>query len=313
MDTKFSENIIWKLLFVVIAVLCFTSWVNPPIALLAGVVLALVMGNPYTSQVQNISKYLLQISVVGLGFGVNLTSALAGGAPRLELIIGSAVLTIFLGLLIGKLFSLDKKIVLLLSSGTAICGGSAIAAVSPVIEAKEHQISVSIGTVFILNSIALFIFPFIGEYFELSQIDFGLWAALAIHDTSSVVGAAQVYGEEALEIATVTKLTRALLIFPLVLIISFFYKDGEKKTKAPWFIIGFIGAMLINTYVPSLENINLEIALIAKKALTLTLFLIGTGLTKEILKSVGLLPMLLGIILWAVISVGSLFTILYLY
>lgn len=313
MNTLFSSNIIWKLLFLAISILCFTPWINPPIALLAGVVLSLLMGNPYSTKVQNVSKYLLQFSVVGLGFGVNLTSALAGGAPKLELIIGSAVFTILLGLLIGKLFAIDKKIVLLLSSGTAICGGSAIAAVSPVIEAKEHQISVSIGTVFILNSIALLVFPYIGEYFQLSQIDFGLWAALAIHDTSSVVGAAQVYGEEALEIATVTKLTRALLIFPLVLIISFFYKNGEKKTTAPWFIIGFVGAMLINTYVPALENINQEIALLAKKALTLTLFLIGTGLTKEILRSVGLRPMLLGIILWTVISVGSLFTILYLY
>ena len=312
MNISFSENIIWKLLFVAISVLCFTPWINPPIALLAGVVLSLLMGNPYSSKVQSISKYLLQLSVVGLGFGINLTSALAGGAPRLELIIGSALFTILLGLLIGRFLSIDKKIVLLLSSGTAICGGSAIAAVSPVIRAKEHQISVSIGTVFILNSIALFIFPFIGEYIQLNQIDFGLWAALAIHDTSSVVGAAQVYGEEALEIATVTKLTRALLIFPLVLVISFFYKKGEKKTQVPWFILGFIGAMLVNTYVEPLTEINQHIAIVAKKALTLTLFLIGTGLTMEILKGVGLKPMLLGILLWVVISVGSLFTILYL-
>ncbi|PCH91427.1 MAG: putative sulfate exporter family transporter [Bacteroidetes bacterium] len=313
MNSSLSTNVIWKLLFVSISLLCFTPWVNPPIALFAGVVLSLVIGNPYSSQVQNVSKYLLQLAVVGLGFGVNLTSALAGGAPRLEFIIGSAVLTILLGLLVGKLLGIDKKIVLLLSSGTAICGGSAIAAVSPVIEAKEHHISVALGTVFVLNAIALFIFPFIGEYFNLSQIDFGLWAALAIHDTSSVVGAAQVYGEEALEIATVTKLTRALLIFPLVIIISFFYKNGEKKTKIPWFIIGFIGAMLINTYVEQLAEINQQIAIVAKKALTLTLFLIGTGLTRELLRNVGLRPMILGLLLWIVISIGSLATILYIY
>ena len=144
-----------------ISALCFTSWINPPLALLAGLMLSLMLGNPYSTKVQQASRYLLQLSVVGLGFGVNLVSALAGGAPRLELIIGSAVFTIILGLLIGRLFSINGKIVLLLSSGTAICGGSAIAAVSPIIEAKEHQISVSIGTVFILNSIALFVFPFI--------------------------------------------------------------------------------------------------------------------------------------------------------
>lgn len=253
---------------------------------------------------------LLQVSVVGLGFGMNLYSAMKAGSQGVLFTVVSIITTLALGLLLGRLFKTDEKTSYLVAAGTAICGGSAIAAVSPVIQAKEEQISVSLGIVFILNAIALFIFPPIGHWLGLTQTQFGMWSAIAIHDTSSVVGAASRYGAEALEVATTVKLTRALWIIPVALGTSFFFKNtGQKKIKIPYFIGYFILAMVINTYVPAIHPISPYIVAIAKTGLTITLFLIGAGLSKKVLRSVGFRPLVQGVILWIFISLTALWAV----
>jgi uncharacterized integral membrane protein (TIGR00698 family) len=245
-------------------------------------------------------------------------SAIKVGEEGLLFTICSIFLTLFLGILLGKLFKINEKMSVLISSGTAICGGSAIAAVSPVIAANEHETSISLAAVFILNSVALFLFPFIGHLIHLSQEQFGFWAAIAIHDTSSVVGAAQHYGTKALEIATMVKLERALWIIPLSVIIILTVKpdkaEEKRKIKIPYFIFIFILAIVFNTFVPEylpvFEKIDQYIVQISKKGLTLTLFLIGTGLSIKSMKEVGIKPLLQGIILWFFISILSLAVIL---
>ena len=210
-----------------------------------------------------------------------------------------------------KWLKIDKKTSHLISCGTAICGGSAIAAIAPVIKSDEKQTSVALGVIFILNSIALFLFPAIGHWLHLSQQDFGLWCAIAIHDTSSVVGAANKYGPEALQIATTVKLARALWIIPVALITAMIFKNKSSKIKIPYFIGLFIVAMLLNTYIPQTAVIAPSLVLIAKIGLTLTLFLIGAGLNFNVLKSVGLKPLFQGILLWAFIATAALLSIMY--
>ena len=287
------------------------TWLTPPFALFTGLIYALFCGKPYAAFNKKMSKTLLQYSVVGLGFGMNIHESIASGSEGMLFTIVSVFGTLALGWLIGNRFlKLEKNISYLISSGTAICGGSAIAAVSPIVKAKESDISVALGTVFILNAIALFIFPFIGHSLGLTQQQFGTWAAIAIHDTSSVVGAGAAYGEEALQIATTIKLTRALWIVPLAFIMSIIFNSKNKKVYIPTFIILFVGAMLVNTYI--LENyewgvtIGKGINLIARKVLTITLFFIGASLSVDVLKSVGFKPLLMGILLWIAISAISL-------
>lgn len=287
------------------------TWLTPPFALFTGLIFALFCGKPFAAFNKKMSKTLLQYSVVGLGFGMNIHESIASGSEGMFFTIVSVFGTLVLGWLIGRRFlKIEKNISYLISSGTAICGGSAIAAVAPIVKAKESEISVALGTVFILNAIALFIFPFIGNSLGLTQQQFGTWAAIAIHDTSSVVGAGAAYGEEALQIATTIKLTRALWIVPLAFITSFIFNSKNKKVSVPTFIILFVGAMLINTYL--LENyewgvtIGKGINLIARKMLTITLFFIGASLSVDVLKSVGFKPLLMGILLWIAISIISL-------
>jgi uncharacterized integral membrane protein (TIGR00698 family) len=268
------------------------------------------VGHPYLKHNKKYTTMLLQISVVGLGFGMNLHSALEAGKQGIGFTITSILGTLLLGALLGYWLKIDKKTSHLISSGTAICGGSAIAAVSPVIHAEEEQISVALGIVFILNSIALLIFPPIGHALNLTQKEFGIWSAIAIHDTSSVVGAAKVYGQEALEIPTTVKLTRALWIIPLALGTAIVYKDKSKKIKIPYFIGWFIVAMAINTYVPAIHPVAPYIVQVAKAGLTLTLFLIGSGLSKKTIRSVGVRPFIQGVILWLVISSTALWAVL---
>ena len=298
-----------QLVFIIFLFLCITPWITPPVALLMGLIVAQFIGHPFLHLNQKATHLLLQISVVGLGFGMNVHSALKAGKQGLLFTIISISGTLTLGWLLGKIFKIDKKTSLLVSSGTAICGGSAIAAISPVIQSEEKQISVALGTVFILNSVALFIFPVIGHYFHLSETQFGLWCAIAIHDTSSVVGAASKYGPHALEIATTVKLARALWIIPVSIGAAILYRNKSTKIKIPWFIGFFIAAMIINTYVPATRIIAPTLVAIAKTGLTLTLFLIGAGLSKKVLKAVGVKPLLQGIILWAVISLTALWTV----
>jgi uncharacterized integral membrane protein (TIGR00698 family) len=254
----------------------------------------------------------LQISVIGLGFGMNIGAAIQSSAEGILFTIGTIVLTMTAGLWFGRFFKVDHKIGMLISCGTAICGGSAIAAVSPVIDAREEETAVSMGTVFILNAVGLLIFPVMGRLLNLSQERFGMWAAIAIHDTSSVVGAAQSYGEKALSIAVNVKLTRALWIVPLVLALIVLNKT-KAKIQVPWFIGGYILAMLVASSLPSLADFCLATASLAKNLLTVTLFFIGAGLTKSNLKSVGIKPLFLGIALWLFIGIVSFFSIQYFY
>lgn len=296
--------------FVVAVGLCVSPWASPPLALALGLLVALVVGNPFQAQSKRYTGKLLQWSVVGLGFASNAHAAVQAGREGLVFTVASIFGTLVLGYAVGRWLGLDRKISHLISCGTAICGGSAIAAVGPVLKAEESQLSVALGTVFILNSVALFLFPAIGQALHLSQHQFGLWAAIAIHDTSSVVGAASHYGDEALQIATTVKLARALWIIPVALGTAFFFKTPGTKVKLPYFILGFIGAMLLNTYVPALQPLGEVLVKVAKIGLTLTLFLIGAGLSGAVLRAVGARPFVQGAVLWAVISAASLWVIL---
>ncbi len=298
-----------QLIFIVLLFLCLTPWITPPVALFLGLIVAQFIGHPFLHLNQKATHLLLQVSVVGLGFGMNVHSALKAGKQGILFTIISIFGTLILGVLLGKIFRIDKKTSLLVSSGTAICGGSAIAAISPVIHAEEKQISVALGTVFILNSIALFIFPVIGHYFNLNETQFGLWCAIAIHDTSSVVGAAAKYGPHALEVATTVKLARALWIIPVAIGASFVFRNKTTKIKIPYFIGFFILAMIVNTYVPAIAPLAPFFVNVAKTGLTLTLFLIGAGLSRKVLKAVGIKPLLQGIILWVVISIAAFYTV----
>jgi uncharacterized integral membrane protein (TIGR00698 family) len=290
-----------------------SGWVTPPVALFAGLLFALTCGQAYPKWNKRVSKMLLQYSVVGLGFGMNLEASLASGREGMMFTVVSVIGTMLIGMLIGvKWLKVDKDTAYLISSGTAICGGSAIAAVGPVIKAKEHEMSVALATIFVLNAIALFVFPVLGHALGLSQEEFGTWAAIAIHDTSSVVGAGAAYGEKALEVATTIKLTRALWIIPLALVTSAMRHEKGSKIAVPWFIFWFIAAMLLNTYVlDGVPVVGQAVSGIARKGLILTMFFIGASLSRDVLRSVGVKPLLQGIALWVVISVGSLAYILF--
>lgn len=291
----------------------FSSWVTPPVALFLGLAFALLCGQAYPKFNKMVSKKLLQYSVVGLGFGMNLHASLASGKEGMMFTVVSVVGTMFVGMFIGrKLLKVNRDTSYLISSGTAICGGSAIAAVGPVIKAKDSDMSVALATIFVLNAIALFIFPVLGEWLGLTQQEFGTWAAIAIHDTSSVVGAGAAYGEEALQVATTIKLTRALWIIPLALITSIIFKSEGKKVSIPWFILWFIVAILINTYaLDELPEVGKAISGLARKGLIVTMFFIGASLSTDVLKAVGVKPLVQGILLWLVISIGSLAYILW--
>ena len=289
-----------------LAFVCLTPWISPPIALFLGLAFALTLGSPFPVFTKKASKYLLQIAVIGLGFGMNLHESLKAGTDGILFTIISVVSVIIIGILVGKFYKVDKVTSYLISSGTAICGGSAIAAVGPIVRADESQMSVSLATVFVLNAIALFIFPTIGHWLNLSQIQFGTWAAIAIHDTSSVVGAGSAYGEEALKVATTVKLTRALWIIPLSIFTTFYFKSKGDKLYIPWFILFFIIAMLLNTYLNIPTKITSSIVAVSRQCLTLTLFFIGAGLSRNTLKNVGSKPLLLGISLWIFIGLVSL-------
>lgn len=294
-----------------------TSWVTPPVALFLGLAFALICGQAYPKFNKKVSKYLLQYSVVGLGFGMNLQASLQSGKEGMTFTVVSVIGTMLIGWWIGrKLLKVDRDTSYLISSGTAICGGSAIAAVGPVLKAKDTEMSVALGTIFILNAIALFIFPAIGHALDMDQQQFGTWAAIAIHDTSSVVGAGAAYGEEALQVATTIKLTRALWIIPLALATSFIFKSKGQKISIPWFILFFVLAMVFNTYVLSLTDTGAAIGSaingLARKSLTITLFFIGASLSRDVLKAVGIKPLVQGVLLWIVISLSTLAYIYYL-
>ena len=289
------------------AALCFFPIVSPPIALFLGIIFVNIFGQVFNAD--KIIKIVLQVSIVGLGFGINLKQALQAGSEGFLFTVFSITLIVVLGIVLGYIFRIDKIITQLISFGTAICGGSAIAAIAPILKADGKQTSVSLGIIFLLNALALFIFPEIGQYFHLSQNQFGIWSAIAIHDTSSVVGAASKYGHEALQTATTVKLARALWIIPISFMLSFLNKSGG-KVKIPYFIGFFILAILVNSYFPAIKDVASYVVDFSKSSLKVALFLIGTGLSFQNFKNIGIKPLLLGIILWVVISVISLFAVL---
>jgi len=281
---------------------------SPPMALALGLGFGFGFANPYAKQTRSLSKTLLQASVVGLGFGMNLRDVLRAGSSGFGYTALGISATMVIGVALGRWLKVERVSALLISVGTAICGGSAIAAVGPVAGANDEEMSVSLGTVFILNSIALLIFPLIGHGFSLNEEQFGLWAALAIHDTSSVVGAAAKYGAGALAIGTTVKLARALWIVPLALTTAA-VKRSRSKVQIPWFIFLFCLAAVINTYGPQEPRLSEMFFRLGRLGLTVTLFLIGTGISRTTLKEVGWRPLAQGVFLWILVGITSLYFI----
>lgn len=293
-----------RIVFIALLLFCLTPWCSPPIALALGLALALTLGSPWKTSRQ--TKLLLQVSVVGLGFGMNLGKVVEAGRAGILFTIATIAGTLLVGWLLGRAMRVGTGTAHLISSGTAICGGSAIAAVGPVIGASDEEMSVSLGTVFILNSVALFLFPAVGTALQLTQTQFGVWAAIAIHDTSSVVGAAAAYGAEALQIATTVKLARALWIVPLTIATAFAFHRRKTRVALPWFILFFLLASVIRTYVPAPQVTWDLLVRAARVGLTVTLFLIGSSLSRKSLAAVGVRPLVLGVVLWLLISVAGL-------
>ncbi len=302
-ETKF-KNYNW--LYSIIICACFLPIMSPAIALFIGLALS-IFGIRHENIHRHTSK-ILQASIVLMGFGMSLSAVISSsGSGFLETIV-SVITVMILGILLGKLFKVEKNIALLIATGTAICGGSAIAAVAPILNSKNYQNSFALIVVFVLNAVALFLFPFIGHKLGLSQETFGNWAAIAIHDTSSVVGAGAIYGEKALQVATTVKLIRALWIIPLSLVIAFMYNGGVKKSiKFPWFILFFVLAIVFANSFPGFQASYEHFNWLGKRGMVIALFLIGSNITISEIKKSGPKSFALGIILWAVIATGSLF------
>lgn len=294
-----------KNLFFVLLIISASGLISPPIALMAGLIYGLSFVHPYHLDAKKLSAFLLQASIVGLGFGMNLHEVIRAGRTGFVYTALSISFALLVGLVIGRLFKVQDKPALLISAGTAICGGSAIAAVGPVVNAGDEEMAVSLGTVFVLNSVALFLFPAIGYSLHLTQSQFGLWSALAIHDTSSVVGATAKYGSQALTVGTTIKLARALWIVPVALALAL-VKKGKTRIKWPWFILLFCLAAVAATYLPWFGSVYPKLSALGKVGLTVTLYLIGTGISKPTLKQVGVRPLLQGILLRAIVATLSL-------
>jgi uncharacterized integral membrane protein (TIGR00698 family) len=297
-----------RIVFLLCLLVSASGFVSPPVALALGLAFGLALPHPYGGETKKVSKYLLQASVVGLGFGMNLYQVVQAGRSGFVYTMVGISFALLAGMGLGVLLGVQRVPAFLISTGTAICGGSAIAAVGPITHASDDEMAVSLGTVFVLNSVALLIFPAIGVALKLSQSQFGLWAALAIHDTSSVVGAAAKYGAEALAVATTVKLARALWIVPLSVGTAIVMR-AKAKIQWPWFIGLFCLAAVCNTYLPSGAPAYSLAVKVAKIGLTATLFLIGSGISVATLKQVGHRPLLQGIILWLLVSIGSLWLI----
>lgn len=302
----------YLLLFVAIGALCLFPLVSSPIALVLGFTLASLGLVPTNIDLGTLTKKLLSYSIIGLGFGIHLQTAITVSLDNLPLILGSIIFTLVLGFVLTKALKFDAKTGHLISAGTAICGGSAIAAVSPAINAKSEQTAIALATIFILNSIALFLFPALGHLLSMSQYDFGVWSAIAIHDTSSVVGAASAYGEEALVTATTIKLARALWIIPIALISAVIFGGDKKRITIPYFIGFYCLAIAIAHFLPQGQAAYEFIFDLSKRALVLCLFLIGAGITVKKMRAAGIKPLALGVMLWLAIGISSLLYILYL-
>lgn len=297
--------------YLLCAALCVAPFVNSAVALILGLAFALTLGNPFREKTKKTAPKVLALSIVGLGFGMNLIKVAEAGAQGFLATAVSLVLIIAAGIALQKILRIEEESSLLVSIGTAICGGSAIAAVSTAIRAKPSSTSMALACVFLLNSVALLIFPPLGHLIGLSEHDFGLWAALAIHDTSSVVGATLQYGPEALGVGTTVKLARALWIVPLTMLVGWFWRrhrtaDSTARPSFPWFIIGFLAAAALATWIPALQPAGRLLETLARRGFVLTLFLIGSNLDRAALKSLGIKPFLQALILWALVLAGSL-------
>lgn len=304
-----------EVLIPVAAIVCLAPFVSSAIALILGLVIAVLFGNPYISKTRKMTSTLLSLSVMGLGAGMDLGVVGKVGVAGIGYTVVGISATLILGYFLGKFLKTEKDTSILISVGTAICGGSAIAAIAPVIRAKHHEISIALGTVFLLNALALFIFPMVGHTLRLNETQFGLWSALAIHDTSSVVGATLTYGAHALEVGTTVKLARALWIVPVTFLFGYLFARGQQtsgaeKPKRPWFILGFLIAAALVTWIPEIRPVGHMVNEVAKRVLVLTLFLIGTNLTKETIRSVGIKPLIQGISLWVIVASTTLGAIL---
>lgn len=301
-----NPHVLTLIVFLSLAAVTLSGWVSPPIALAGGLVFALTLGNPIPEASHQASKLCLQWSVVGLGFGLNLPAVWDAGRMGFGFTVATIFGTLGLGFWLGRVLRVESKTATLIATGTAICGGSAIAAVGAVIEADAGAMSISLCTVFVLNAVALFVFPPLGHVLGMDQSHFGLWSAIAIHDTSSVVGAAAKYGEQALSIATTVKLARALWIVPIAVGMALVTHGRASKVKLPWFIAAFVGAAGIRTVWPQGQAVYDLIQHGAKLGLTLTLFLIGAGLSRRALMTVGIRPMAQGLVLWIVVTAAGL-------
>jgi len=300
-----------RIIFVIAFLAVVSGQLSSAWSLAIGIACGLTLGTVLGDKNAKYGKQILQYSVIGLGFGMQLMSVVVASKQGFVLTTISICATIVLGTLIGRALLVEKQTTTLISSGTAICGGSAIAAVGSAIKANAQSMTVALCCVFVLNAVALFVFPHVGNWLQLTQQQFGLWAAIAIHDTSSVVGAASIYGNEALTIATTVKLARALWIIPLALLYAYFSRSSDSKVSYPWFILWFLGAVVLNTLLPQFEVAFGYLHQLAKLGLKVALFFIGSSMTIEILRRVGLKPMLLALLLWLFISVASLAAIYY--
>jgi uncharacterized integral membrane protein (TIGR00698 family) len=298
-----------KNIFFVGLILAASGLISPPIALLGGLIYGFTLTHPFHVESKRLAKFLLQGSVVALGFGMNLHEVVRAGRSGFVYTAGSITAAMLLGLGLGKLIRVGKKAAFLISAGTAICGGSAIAAVGPIADANEEEMAIALGSVFILNSVALFLFPAIGYLLHMNQAQFGLWSALAIHDTSSVVGATAKYGSTALAVGTTIKLARALWIVPLSLGTAVTLKS-KARVQWPWFILIFCLAAFLNTLLPAWHNAFGAFSKLGRNGLTVTLFLIGTGLNRQTLQRVGFRPLLQGLTLWMMVGSATLALIL---
>src|SRR3984893_15043441 len=297
-----------KIIFLLTLILCLSGWVSPPVALTLGIIFGLSVRHPYPQLSRSAARILLQVSVVALGFGMNLHEVVRVGRSGFIYTALGILFSLIAGLVIGKFLRIGGNIVNLITTGSAICGGSAIAAIGPILRANDEEMAVSLGTVFILNSIALLTFPPIGNVLHLTQSQFGLWAALAIHDTSSVVGAAAKYGAQALVVGTTVKLARALWIVPLALVTAA-VKRSKTRVPLPWFILFFCLAAVVNTYIPAFGNFDKWAFSAGRLGLTATLFMIGTGISVATVKSVGWRPLLQGVLLWVMVAMVTLYLI----
>lgn len=306
-----KQNPIVILIFAIFAISAMLQWISTPVALLAGILTSQIFGNPFAEIQAKLVKIFLQTAIVGLGLGMNFNSIVEVGKNGFFLSVFSISITFIAGYFMAKLFGLEKKLTHLISSGTAICGGSAIAAISPIIKANQNQMSMALGIVFLLNSIALLIFPPLGKILNLSQDQFGLWSAIAIHDTSSVVGAAMEYGERALEVATTVKLSRALWIIPVSFLSMFMFKGDQNKVKIPMFIILFLIAIAFNSFLNIPSEIGNFVNYTSRSLLIFSIFMVGANLNFKQIRSAGIKPLFFGVGLWFIISISSLWVILF--